>query len=50
MRLEVSNINLGLAEVERASLTSGKVILFMPGLNVAKYSTLFIKIFKLKQV
>lgn len=49
MRLEVSNLSLGLAEVERASLTSGKVILCMPRLNMAKYSKLPIKIFKLKQ-
>lgn len=50
MRLEVSYLNLGLAEVERASLTSGKVILCMPGLSMAKYSILPIKIFELKQV
>lgn len=34
--LEVSELNLGLAEVDTASATSGKVILFIPGLNMAK--------------
>ena len=34
--LEVSELNLGLAEVDTASATSGKVILFISGLNITK--------------
>lgn len=34
--LEASELNLGLAKVDTASLTLGKVILVIPGLNMAK--------------
>lgn len=37
--LEVSELNLGLAEVDTASVTSGKVILFIPGQNMAKHTS-----------
>lgn len=37
--LEICELNLGLAQVDTASLTLGKVILVIPGLNMAKWAS-----------